>query len=540
MPVPRVITVLWWLGAAGFGAAQQTDGDRFLGRTVRELRFLPAGQPLPDEELRGLIPLRTGQTLTRDNIKQSIEALFRTGRFADVVVEATEAGPQADIVIRTAVNWFIGRVDFAGVADPPSAGQLYNATKLDLGQPLDEGVVNQAKESIETALRLNGLYESRVTHTIQHDAESQSVNIHFTVSPGRRARFMQPRFTGEAALPVARLVRATNWDRVWGLMGWKTMTQTRVQAGVDRMRQTYLKSNYLMARVSLDGMIYQPASASAMPVIALEPGPLVEVRATGAKLSRGRIRQLVPIYQEQSVDRSLLLEGQRNVQQYFQTQGYFDAAVDFTVRDEAKRKFIEYTVDRGARHKLVRLTVTGYRYFDLKTLRERMQSTPATLLRYRQGRFGSRLIEQDEASIRDLYRSNGFLDAKVTHQIEPGTAARPNEEAVTVTIDEGPQTLVARVDLEGVSPERIEYLRSLLQTQEGQPYSEQSIGADRDVILNEYFNNGFSGASVESLVAAGRPSRQRMAVKLYGVGGRPAALRAAGDGGWLAHHRIRC
>ena len=411
-----------------------------------------------------------------------------------------------------------------------STGQLHNSTKLDLGQPFDESLINQAKESISSALRLNGLYQSTVDHEIRRDPETQSVSILFTVLPGRRARFTQPTFTGVSALPTSRLVRASNWDHWWGLFGWKTLNQTRVQSGIDRMRRAYLKSNYLMARVSLDGMIYQPNLVTAVPVVSLDPGPVVDVRSSGARISRSRLRQLVPVFQEQSVDRSLLLEGQRNIEQYFRTQGYVDAAVDFSIRDEAKRKFIDYAVTRGPRHRLVRLEVTGHRYFDLKTIRERMQALPATFIRYRQGRFGSRLLDQDEASLRDLYRSNGFLAAKVSHRVDSAVQGQPNDEAVFFTIEEGPQTLVSRVDLEGVNPERLDYLRALLETQEGQPYSEQSIGADRDRLLNEYLNNGYTGASVENFVQpAVEPNR--IAVRFAVVEGTQLFVRRVMVGG---------
>ena len=49
------------------------------------------------------------------------------------------------------------------------------------------------------------------------------------------------------------------------------------------------------------------------------------VRLRGAKLSAGKLRSLLPIYEEALVDRDLLEEGTRDLASYFQTQGYFDA-----------------------------------------------------------------------------------------------------------------------------------------------------------------------------------------------------------------------
>ncbi len=51
----------------------------------------------------------------------------------------------------------------------------------------------------------------------------------------------------------------------------------------------------------------------------------MDVTATGAKISKKRIKDEVPIYEEHSVDHDLLVEGQRNLRDYFQSQGYFEA-----------------------------------------------------------------------------------------------------------------------------------------------------------------------------------------------------------------------
>jgi len=55
----------------------------------------------------------------------------------------------------------------------------------------------------------------------------------------------------------------------------------------------------------------------------------VEVKANGAKVSKKRIQEEVPIYEEHSVDRDLLIEGERNLREYFQSEGYFEASVAF-------------------------------------------------------------------------------------------------------------------------------------------------------------------------------------------------------------------
>ena len=94
------------------------------------------------------------------------------------------------------------------------------------------------------------------------------------------------------------------------------------------------------------------------------PGPKVTIRAVEAKVSKGRLKKYVPVYEEGTVDRDLLVEGARNLRDYFQNQGFYDASVDFRINDkDPNEEIIEYVIARGNRYKLVSLQFRGNKYF---------------------------------------------------------------------------------------------------------------------------------------------------------------------------------
>ena len=501
-------------------------------QTVDSIRFEPAEQPMPVDEMRALIPLKEGVKLNGAMIRLTIEALYRTNRFEQITVERDEARAGMHLVIRTMPNWFIGRVAIVGAPDPPSTGQLSNATKLELGQEFAMGQTNQAVESIESMLRLNGYYEAKVETEIERDGSTNSVQVIFRVRRGPHARFAAPKLSGDLVVSPNRIYTETNWQRWWGWFGWKTLTEARVQSGLQRVRQLYLRRNYLMARTLLEGVEYDRKKKTVTPSLRLEAGPPVEVKVAGAKVGKGRLRQLVPVYQEQNVDRSLLMEGARNIQSYFQSAGYFDAEADFTVADNAKgssgtgqaSRTVEFQVTRGERYKLAHLEIEGNRYFQSRELLERLRTTPATPVRYRQGRYSAQMLEDDKLAIRELYRSNGFLDTQVTSRVEDSYLGKDRNQAVFLRVEEGTQWLVSGVAIEGASAEKLEYLQSLLQTQVDQPFSEGSVGADRETLLNAYYNNGFPQATVDTEVVSDA-ARKRMRVKFVVEEGRQQFVR---------------
>ena len=63
-------------------------------------------------------------------------------------------------------------------------------------------------------------------------------------------------------------------------------------------------------------------------------GPLVKVVVEGVKLSKSRLKLLVPIYEEGTIDNDLLNEGTYNIKDFLFQQGYFDAAVTVKVVGE--------------------------------------------------------------------------------------------------------------------------------------------------------------------------------------------------------------
>ncbi len=59
----------------------------------------------------------------------------------------------------------------------------------------------------------------------------------------------------------------------------------------------------------------------------IQPGPKVEITVEGFKISRIQLKKNVPVYEENALDDDLLNEGRRNLLNYMQGLGYFDAKV---------------------------------------------------------------------------------------------------------------------------------------------------------------------------------------------------------------------
>lgn len=482
-------------------------------RAITEVQFDPASQPLERRELDRLVGFAAGDPYQAGQIRTAIERLYATGRYHDIVVEAEPRDAGVVVRFRTVKNWFASRITVAGVPDPPNASQLVNATKMDLGTRYSDEQVTEAVRGLRSTLLVNGFYHPRIQPLVTRYPERDELHIEFLVQPGHRAAYTDPQIAGNPEVPIRRLIRISRWMDWYGLFGWKAVTDTRTQQGVERIRQSYLKRNQILSKVRLERLDYRDEDNTVSPALLVEAGPRVDIVATGAKLSRNKLKELVPIYQERTVDQSLLVEGQRKIIEYLQSQGYFDADATFEQKEKApKQQLIEYAIDRGPRYRLAALFVTGNKYFDNQTIRERIYETPATLLRYRRGRYSQTLLERDKEAIRDLYANNGFRDVEVESRVESGYKGKDLDLALHLEIKEGEQWTVSRVDLSGVDLRLYEYIYGLITSQVGQPYSTFTVASDRDTILSYYYNNGYPNATLDVISTQG-PGPRQMALK---------------------------
>ncbi len=289
--------------------------NEYEGKPIATVQFDPAMQPLTFDQLMAMLPLRIGQPLRASDLRDSIQRLYQTGEYADIAVDATLAGPGVNLKFITKPAYFIGYFDVNGVPEPPNEGQLLVATKLTLGAAYQPDDTAAAVGRIADLLKRNGFYNAGVEPTTSRREATQEVHIDYHVDPGRRAKFDGLMANGDTLRPVENLIHSSGWKRFGGLFGWHQLTGTRLQNGVDNIRAWYPKHDRTLARSDAAQLDYDAADR-VTPVLAINPGPPVLVSLSGAKLSSGKLRSLLPIYEERSVDRDLLEEGSRDLTSY--------------------------------------------------------------------------------------------------------------------------------------------------------------------------------------------------------------------------------
>ncbi len=474
----------------------------FEGRTIAAIQFSPR-QPLDPADLAKALSIKKGEPLHAADVAASIDGLFATGRFEDIVAQGELSGNAVVVRFVVQLAWFVGQVKVeGGVNSPPNKAQVRTASQLLLGTPFHDSDVAAAVKSIQTTLQSNGFYHAEVTPQVQRDDKAEQVYLTFRLDEKKRAKYERPAVHGTTGLSDATLLRATGW-RIPIIHWWRQVTEARTNGGTEGILKKYAKQDRLTATAEIQDLNYDSKINRVQPVLSITPGPKVKVTAVESKVSHRVLKRYVPVFEENAVYTDLLVQGKRNLEDYFQGQGYYDVDVDYRVAGPANGlETIQYVISRGTRYKLVHLEIRGNTYFPRSDLTSRM-FMHAAAFNLRHGRYSEAFQHRDEQNIIALYQSNGFRDVKVTTTVKHDYGGKPGQVAVTVTIDQGPQWFVDKLDLRGVDPAVQRDLSANLASIPGQPFALANLARDRNYMLTYFTSRGYASATVQ---ATWRPS----------------------------------
>src|SRR5271155_2281769 len=105
--------------------AQTSSGmmAEYEGKLVETIQ-LPGVPDRDREHLLQLLGQKAGQPLSRDQVRESIRALFATGRFVDIQAEVEPSANGVTLTFVTLPNFFVGAISVEGAPARPNFNQI--------------------------------------------------------------------------------------------------------------------------------------------------------------------------------------------------------------------------------------------------------------------------------------------------------------------------------------------------------------------------------------------------------------------------------
>lgn len=445
------------------------------------------------------LTLRVGEPFSFAAERESLRQLYHWGDYSDIRVSATIEPSGLDVDFVVTRNYYNNVVHLEGLKDPPTEAAALAALRLTLGAPFREAVLTEGIQRLQETLRGEGLYLANLKWSLEAHSDTRQMDAIVVIDSGPRARIGNITIQNQSPYPDKQLLQRSK------IRLKQELTSARISRGTEKLKNYLVGQGYLGATVAITAGTYDPDSNLVPIALSVTSGPRVRVAITGAHLSKGQVRKLVPIYAEGGVDEDLVQEGRRNIRDYFQRQGYFNADVQVRSQQAEKNlRVIAYEVSRGDKFRLVGIQFMGNKYFGSDLLASRLQIQTASFAS--SGRFSQQLLRADLDSIRALYISNGFRDVQSTADVDDHHLGRKGNLFVVFHIVEGAQTRVASLEIAGNKRISTDTLLGVVGSTPGQPYSTEDVASDRNNILALYYNEGFPKARFQEEVLPVTPT----------------------------------
>ena len=320
---------------------------------------------------------------------------------------------------------------------------------------------------------------------------TQEANVLLTITPGHQARLKGVAFSGHPAYSPGRLRSVTGWHP------GERLTSSAVEKGLYKIHNFYLKRGYLQASTTIQKRVFDPKSDTETLFVECEAGPVIEVHVRGAGISRSKLRDILSVYQDGVIDQPSLERGTEALTDFYQQKGYLRAEVkvDPVEHVKADHMRVTYRVTLGPHGVFAGYRFEGNHHVTDTELSSVMTIHPAQFP-FQGVTFSTRMLDNNINSLKAVYQAQGFLDARITPHFNYYYRDLPQHLFVTLEVQEGPRTMVGKVELQGVTSEQRKALLAQLANRPGLFYSPENEQKDRDSILRYFTNRGYSHARV--------------------------------------------
>lgn len=485
--------------------APQPPQPAYQGQNVSAISLIAN----PHRNLQPLYPIVTqkaGEPYSEQKIEESAAALQKAGNFQKVrvSVEPEIAGLRINFLLEPA--YYLGIVEFPGATRNFSYTRLLQVVDLPDEDPYDPARTPVATNQLINFLHHHGYFQAQVRAEPRIDDQHQLVNITFSVDMGKRARIADVKIEGADPSQSTRLLHTARSLRArlsGGLLKpGKPYTPARIKQAMLLMKRSLTKEHRLAGRIRENPPQYNASTNRVEVSFNVHIGPVISVRTEGARLTvipflAGRqMRKLIPIYSEGTIDRDLVEEGERNLTDYFQKKGYYDAKVTTEFQKQPDEVTVLYKIDRGKKHKVSRIIFHGNYNVPTSELLEQVAVKKSHI--WTHGALSQKLLKQSKSNIEAVYHDRGYEDVKVTPQ---AVDREPQVDAV-FDIQEGPQTLVDDTAVTGNQHIPYEQLTAPkgYELRAGVPFSPRKLAEDRNRIEASYLNRGYLNVEVKTTV----------------------------------------
>ena len=311
------------------------------------------------------LPVKVGDVMTDEKTAAAIKALYATGFFKDVRLEARDGV----VIITVEERPSIAKITFNGIKEFPEEDLKtgLKQTGLAEGRVLDRALLDKAEQELQRQYFNRGKYAVEIKSTLT-PLERNRVAVQFDVVEGDSAKIQQINIVGNQAFKEKELLKQFS-STTPGWLTWYTKndqySKSRLGGDIESLRSFYLNRGYLEFNVDSTQVSISPDKQGIYITVNITEGPqyrVSDVKLAGQMLvPEAELQQLVTIKAGEVFVRDRLTETTKKIGDRLGNDGYAFANVNAVPELDKEKSTVAFTlfVDPGRRVYVNRVNVAG-------------------------------------------------------------------------------------------------------------------------------------------------------------------------------------
>jgi len=311
------------------------------------------------------LPVKVGEVMTDEKTAAAIKALYATGFFKDVRLEARDGV----VIVTVEERPSIAKITLSGIKEF-SEDDLKSGLKqtgLAEGRVLDRALLDKAEQELQRQYFNRGRYPVEIKSTLT-PLERNRVAVQFDVVEGDSARIRQINIVGNKAFKEKELLNQFA-STTPGWLTWYTKndqySKSRLGGDIEALRSFYLNRGYLEFNVDSTQVSISPDKQGIYITVNVTEGPqyrVSDVKLAGQMLvPEAELQKLVTVKPGEVFERDRLTESTKKIADRLGNDGYAFANVNAVPELDKDKSTVAFTlfVDPGRRVYVNRVNVAG-------------------------------------------------------------------------------------------------------------------------------------------------------------------------------------
>ncbi|MFM2189396.1 MAG: hypothetical protein RLZZ452_1352, partial [Pseudomonadota bacterium] len=377
------------------------------------------------------LPVQVGERFTPEKAADSIKALYATGFFRDVQIQA-----QGDVLIVIVDERpTISRIEFTGMKefDPEVVRKSLRSVGVADARFYDKALIDKAEQELKRQYVSKGLFAAEVVTTVTPGARNQ-VAIFFNIDEGPVAKIKEINFIGNKVFSESTL-RSQMQLQTGGWLSWYSKdnlySKQKLTADLETIRSYYLNRGYLEFVIESTQVSITPDKRDIYLTISIREGNKFTVKnisLAGELLGKEKeFQSLLTIKAGDTFSSAKLAESTKAIAEKLGSYGYAFAVINPQpdIRRDLNEVDITLVIDAGRRVYVRKVEITGN------------SKTRDLVIRREMRQFESAWFDSEKIRIsKERIGRTGYVkDSEITTADVPGS---PDQVDVNVKVEEKP------------------------------------------------------------------------------------------------------